>query len=90
MALNWEKYDIEVRNDVSIKCNRPLFDFMQQTFNRLYGLYSREGCLLIEEITKDQNRKQSVSEIEKLNREIKSRKKIKEGNSKPSSKNPVL
>ena len=33
MALNWDKYDIEVQNDYAIKSNRLLFNFIQQTFN---------------------------------------------------------
>ena len=57
MALNWEKYDIEVRNDVSIKCNRPLFDLMQRTFNQLDGFYLHEICIVIEAITEYQIRK---------------------------------
>ena len=65
MALNWEKYDTEVRNDDAIKCNRILFDFMQRTFNCLDGLYLFEICLLIDAITKDQLRKESAAEIEK-------------------------
>ena len=69
MALNWDKYDIEIQNDVAIKRNRIFFDFMQRTFNILYGLYLRERCLLIDVIMKDQLRKQSAAEIEKLNRE---------------------
>ena len=69
MALNWDKYDIEVRNDDAIKRNHIFFDFIQGTFNRMYGLYIREGCLLIDSIMKDQMRKQSAEEIEKLNRE---------------------
>ena len=39
MALNWDKCDIEVRNDDAIKRNQILFDFIQQTFNSLDGLY---------------------------------------------------
>ena len=39
MALDQEKYDIEVRNADAIKRNGILFDFMQRTFNRLDGLY---------------------------------------------------
>ena len=50
MDLNREKYDIEVRNDDTIKRNRIFFDFMQQTFSRLDGLYLREKCLLIDTI----------------------------------------
>ena len=39
MALNWEKYDIEIQNDDAIKCNRLFSDFMQQTLNLLDGFY---------------------------------------------------
>ena len=69
MALNQEKYDIEVRNDDAIKCNKIFFDFMKWTFNRLNGLYIHERCPLMDIIIKDQSRKRSVAEIEKVNRE---------------------
>ena len=42
MAVNWDKYDIEVQNDDAIKRNQILFDFMQQTFNCLDVLYIHE------------------------------------------------
>ena len=89
MNLNREKYCIEVRNDDAIKRNKIFFDFMQLSFNQLDGFYLREICLLIYAIMEDQTRKQSSAEIEKLNRLIKARKKIKEGKYKPSPKNPV-
>ena len=54
MALNWVKYDIEVQNDDTIKSNRILFYFIQQTFNRLDGLYLHERLLLIDTIKEDQ------------------------------------
>ena len=63
MALNWYKYDIEVRNDDAIKGNRLFFDFMQQTFNRLDGLYLHEVCPLIDTIIKYQSRKHIAAEI---------------------------
>ena len=69
MALNRDKYDNEVQNYDAIKRNRIFFDFMPRTFNRIYGLYLRERCLLIYAVMKDQLRKQSSAEIEKLNRE---------------------
>ena len=59
MDLNWGKYDIEVRNDDAIKRNQLFFDFMQRTFNCLYGLYLREIYILIDAIIKEQLRKQS-------------------------------
>ena len=37
--LKRDKYDIEVHNGDAIKRNPILFDFMQQTFNSLNGLY---------------------------------------------------
>ena len=77
MALNRDKYDIEVRNYDAIKRNQIFFDFMQQIFNRLDGFYSHEICLLIDQIMGYQMRKWSVAETEKLNREIKARNKIK-------------
>ena len=43
MALNQDKYNIEVLNDDAIKCNQILFDFMQQMFNNLDGLYLRDN-----------------------------------------------
>ena len=43
MPLNRYKYDIEVQNDDAIKRNRILFDFVQRTFNYLYGLYLHEN-----------------------------------------------
>ena len=70
-ALNRDKYEIEVRNDDAIKHNRIFFDFMQQTFNCLDGLYLREGCILIDDIMKYKCRKQSEVEIEGPNREKK-------------------
>ena len=45
MALNRDKYDIEVRNNDAIKRNQIFFDFVQQMFNCLYGLYLRERCI---------------------------------------------
>ena len=45
MALNRDKYDIEVRNYYAIKHNQILFDFMKRTLNRLDGLYLHEKCL---------------------------------------------
>ena len=59
---------------------------MQRTLNHLDELYSCEMCLLIDVIIKDQFRKQSIAEIEKLNREKNPETKKKEGTSKPSPK----
>ena len=86
MALNWDKYDIEIRNDDAIQRNRIFFDFIKQMLNRLDGFYLREGCLLIYEIMEYQMRKRSAAEIEELNREIKARKKRNKDKSKPSPK----
>ena len=58
MDINWDKYNIVVRNDDAIKHNRILFDFMQQTFNYMDELYLRERCISINKIIKDQLRKQ--------------------------------
>ena len=80
MALNRDKYDIEVRNYDAIKRNQIFFDFMQQNFNPLDGLYLCERGILIYAIMKDQLRNRSAAEIEKLNREKKARKKYKERN----------
>ena len=65
MALNWYKYDIDIRNDYAIKLKRILFDFVQRTFNSLDVLYLHEKCLLIDKIIKYQLRKHSEAEIEK-------------------------
>ena len=86
MALDRDKYDIEIRNDDTIKRNQIFFYFMQRIFNFLDGLYLRERYLLIYTIMRDQLRNQSASESEKLNREKKYRKKRKEGTSKSSPK----
>ena len=97
---NQEKYDVEVLNDDVIKRNQIFFNFMQRTFNCLYGLYLRQIYLLMDAIIKIQLRvqsaagcrrvQQSAAEIEKMNREKKARNTRKEGTSKPSPKNPVL
>ena len=42
MALNQDKYDIEVRNYDSKQRNRMFFDFMKLTFNRIDELYLHE------------------------------------------------
>ena len=68
MAFNLGKYDIEVGNDDAIKRNQIYFDFMQLPFNCMDGLYLLKRCILIDAIMKDQLRKQSAAEIEKLNR----------------------
>ena len=68
MAFKQEKYDIEVKNDDAIKRNRIFFDFMQQTFNFLDGLYLHEKSLLIDTIIENQLRKQSAAEVERMNR----------------------
>ena len=86
LALNQDKYAIEIQNDDAIKHNRIFFDFMQRKFNRLDGLYLREKCLLIDTIMKDQLRRKSAAEIEKPNRETKARNKRKEVTSISSSK----
>ena len=61
MALNEDKYDIEVQNDDAIKCNGIFFDFLQQMLNCLDGLYLCEICLFIDEIMKYQLRNQSAA-----------------------------
>ena len=45
MALNWDKYDIEVRYDDVIKRKQIFFDFMQRTFSHLDVLYMDENFL---------------------------------------------
>ena len=85
MALNRDKYYIEAQNDDAIKLNRIFFDFVQRTFNRLYGLYLHEIFLLIYTIMKDQPRKQSAAEIENLTR-TRNQKQNKESNIQAFSK----
>ena len=63
MALNQDKYYIEVWNDDAIKRNRIFFDFMQRTFNSLDGLYLHENFPLIDTIKEDKLRKQSAAEV---------------------------
>ena len=75
MALNLDKYEIEVRNDDAIKRNQRFFDFIQQTVNRLNGLYLRERCFLIYVIMKNLLREKSAADIEKLNRKKEGKKK---------------
>ena len=86
MALNQDKYDIEVRDIDAIKRNQIFFDSMQRTFSCLYGLYIDEEYLLIDIIKKYQYRKQSATEVERLNRDKKDRNKRKEGTYEPSPK----
>ena len=86
MDLKCDEYEIEVRNDDAIKRNRILFDFVQRTFNHLYGLYLCEICLLIHTIIKDQFSKHSESKIDKMNRGKEARYRIKEVTYKPSKK----
>ena len=63
MTLNPYKYDIEIRDDDAIKRNQIFFDFIQQTFNHLDGLYLNDGCVLVDAIIKYQLSKQSAEEI---------------------------
>ena len=60
MDLNWDKYDIKVRNKYAKKSNQIFFDFMQRTFNHLDGLYLHENSLLIYSIIRDKSSKQSA------------------------------
>ena len=64
MALNQDKYDIEVRDDDAIKRNQIFCDFMQRTLNCMDGLYIHEKYHLIDTIKDDQLRKHSLAEIE--------------------------
>ena len=90
MDINREKYDMEVRNDDAINRNQILFDFVQQTFNRLDGLYLRARWLLIDAIMKYQLRNQSASEIKKINRENFPETKERKVHLSLLPKNPVL
>ena len=75
MDLIMDKYDIEVQNDDTINCDQILFNFMQQTFSCLDGLYMDEKCLLIDTIKKINSIKQSTAEVEMFNRYNKNRNK---------------
>ena len=75
MALNRDKYAIEVRDDDAIKRNQTFFDFMQRTFSILDRINMDEKFLLICTIKKDQLRKQSAEEVEKPKRDKKDRNK---------------
>ena len=68
MVLKRDKYEIEVQNYYAINCNRIFFDFMQQTFNPLDGIYLHEKSILIYKIIEIQSRKKSAAEVEILNR----------------------
>ena len=61
MALNRDKYAIEVQNDDVIKSNRIFLDFMQQTFNFPDGLYLHEIFLLVDTIIKHQSEEAECS-----------------------------
>ena len=63
MAIYQDKYDIEVRDDDSINHNQIFFDFIQQMFSCMDGLYMDEKCLLVDTIKKVQLRKQSAAEV---------------------------
>ena len=69
MALNQDKYDVEVQNDDKIKHNRMFFAFVQQTVNLQDGFYLHGNFILIDKIKGDQSRKQSAAEVERLNKE---------------------
>ena len=47
MALQRDKYAIEIQGDDAIKCNQLFFDFMLRMFNRLNQLYEKGKSLLI-------------------------------------------
>ena len=76
MSLNWDKYDIEVREYDAIKRNQIFFDSMQQTVIYMDGLYMDGEYLLIDIINKYQLRNQISAEVERLNRDKKNRKKV--------------
>ena len=63
------KYDIEDWDDGAIKRNLIFFDFMQQTFNRMDGLYMDKFFILVYTMKKGQLRKHSATEVEWLDRE---------------------
>ena len=90
MALKRDKDAIEIQKDDAIKRNRIFFDFMLRMFNHLNQLYVKEKSLLIDTILKYQSRNESVKEVEKPNRNNKTRNGNKEDTSKPSPKKFVL
>ena len=69
MAINQDKYDIEVRNYYVINLKQIFFDFMLRMFNCLGGLCIHEKCILIDTIKWYKLRNQSGLKIENYNRE---------------------
>ena len=86
MALKRDKYAIEIQKDDAIKSKNIFFDFMLRIFNYINELYVKEKSLLIDTILKYQSRNESAKEIEKPNRDNKTRNGNKEDTSKPSPK----
>ena len=84
MTLKRDKDAIEIQKEDAIKRNRIFFDFMLRMFNRLNELYVKEESLLIDTILKYQLRNESAKEVEKPNRDNKTRNVNKEDTSKPS------
>ena len=90
MDIKRDKYDIEVRYDDAIKCNRIFFDFMQQTLNRLDGLKFTRKILFDR-----YNNRKSTEEVDcsgswKTKQKNKDRNTNKEGTLTPSPKKSVL
>ena len=70
-------YDIEFRNDYSIKHKRIFFDLMEQELNLLDVLYMHENIIFLDKIMENQSIIKSAVEVERLN--IKKRYKKREG-----------
>ena len=65
MDIKRDKYDIGVQNDDAINCNLIFFDFVQQTFNRMDGLYLHERIILIDTIIETE-KKSTETKIRKV------------------------
>ena len=89
MDIKRDKDAIEIQKDDEIKSNR-FFYFMLRIFNHLTQLYVNEISLLIDTILKYQSRDDIAKEVEKPNRDNKTRNVNKEDTSKPSPKTFVL
>ena len=68
MDLNWDKYDIEVWDYYAKNRKGIFFDFVQQIFSCMDGIYGLKR-FLTDTIQKCQSRNQIAVEVERLNRE---------------------
>ena len=73
MALKWDKDAIEIQKDDEINRNQIFFDFMLRMFNHINEVYVKGKNLLIDTILKYQLSNESAQEVEKPNRDNKTR-----------------